>query len=308
MDEISRELPPDTTTGHVVEARTKGPQELLAHERGLCREDLVVSGPRQEGEGPGRPAARAKRAPGQEGPEAAPEAVPDAVQQAAPEGTPDAAAGNDDPVDARAAAAAVAAEADAVEIEEDLGVDDEAGLPPVPPLADVAAVAQIVFVLMLSSKEGLSLFRLAQACNTTQKLVDQALELLQQNLSSIGLQVELARTGDSVKWLSGPETFPFLQRLRGVKKLEKLSPAALETLAVIAYRQPVMRSEIEAIRGVKAGPMLRMLLQHKLVRVTGRADVPGHPLQYGTTQQFLERFGLPSLSELPSIKEWKSLG
>jgi segregation and condensation protein B len=54
--------------------------------------------------------------------------------------------------------------------------------------------------------------------------------------------------------------------------------------------------------------MLRMLLQHKLVRVTGRADVPGHPLQYGTTQHFLERFGLPSLAELPSIKEWKSLG
>ena len=296
MDEISRELPPDTTTGRVVEERTKGPQELLAHERGLCREDLVVSGPRQDGEGPGRPAARAPQEPGQEpAPDEAPQAAPDAAT-----------AGSDEPVDASAAAAAVAAEAEAVEIEEDLGVDDE--LPPVPPLADAAAVAQIVFVLMLSSKEGLSLFRLAQACNTTQKLVEQALELLQANLRGIGLQVELARTGDSVKWLSGPETFPFLQRLRGVKKLEKLSPAALETLAVIAYRQPVMRSEIEAIRGVKAGPMLRMLLQHKLVRVTGRADVPGHPLQYGTTQQFLERFGLPSLAELPSIKEWKSLG
>ena len=66
--------------------------------------------------------------------------------------------------------------------------------------------------------------------------------------------------------------------------------------------------EIEAIRGVKAGPMLRTLLQHRLVKVTGRADVPGRPLQYGTTQQFLERFGLQSLQELPSIKEWKNLG
>ena len=77
---------------------------------------------------------------------------------------------------------------------------------------------------------------------------------------------------------------------------------------MIAYRQPVMRSEIEAIRGVKAGPMLRTLLQHKLVKVTGRADVPGRPLQYGTTQQFLERFGLASLQDLPSVKEWKNLG
>src|SRR5262249_12854253 len=103
-------------------------------------------------------------------------------------------------------------------------------------------------------------------------------------------------------------TFPYLQRLRGVKRLEKLSPAALETLAVIAYRQPVMRSEIEAIRGVKAGPMLRTLLQHKLVKVTGRADVPGRPIQYGTTQQFIEGFGLSSLQELPSVKEFKQLG
>ena len=289
MDEISRELPPDTTTGRIVEERSKGPEELAVHERGMSREDLVVSDPRS----PGVPPDSAAR------PAAEPESSQDATD------VPDV---TSDPVDANAAAAAVAAEAEIVEIEEDLGVDDEAGLPAVPALPDVAAVAQIVFVLMLSSKEGLSMFRLAQACNTTQKLVEQALDLLQGNLRSLGLPVELARTGDSVKWLSGAETFPFLQRLRGVKKLEKLSPAALETLAVIAYRQPVMRSEIEAIRGVKAGPMLRTLLQHKLVRVTGRADVPGHPLQYGTTQQFLERFGLPSLQELPSIKEWKSLG
>jgi segregation and condensation protein B len=166
----------------------------------------------------------------------------------------------------------------------------------------------MVFVLMLSSREGLSLLRLAQACNTTQKLVEEALVLLREQFQQAGLPVELARTGDTVKWMSGSETFPYLQRLRGVKKLERLSPAALETLAVIAYRQPVMRSEIEAIRGVKAGPMLRTLLHHKLVKVTGRADVPGRPLQYGTTPQFLERFGIASLQELPSIKEWKSLG
>ncbi|MBM3973390.1 MAG: SMC-Scp complex subunit ScpB [Planctomycetes bacterium] len=166
----------------------------------------------------------------------------------------------------------------------------------------------MVYVLMLTSREGLSLFRLAQACNTTQKLVEEALDVLREKMHQLGLPVELARTGDTVKWMSGSETFAYLQRLRGVKKMERLSPAALETLAVIAYRQPVMRGEIEAIRGVKAGPMLRTLLHHKLVKVTGRADVPGRPLQYGTTQQFLERFGLASLQELPSIKEWKSLG
>jgi len=213
-----------------------------------------------------------------------------------------------DDVSAAEAAAALAAAEATVEIEEpveDLTAD---GLPPVPELADVPAIARIVFVLLLTQREGLSLLRLAQACNATQQGVEQALQHLQAQLQAMALPVELARTGDSVRLLSLAETFPYLQRLRGVKKLEKLSPAALETLAVIAYRQPVMRAEVEAIRGVKAGPMLRTLLSHKLVRVTGRADVPGRPLQYGTTQQFLERFGLSSLQELPSVKEWKQLG
>jgi len=213
-----------------------------------------------------------------------------------------------DAVTAEEVAAAVAAEEDTLEIDEESAGEAEDGLPPVPELADADAVGRMVFVLLLSQRDGLSMFRLAQACNVTQKVVEAALVPLQQWLQQMQLPVEVVRTGESVKLLSLPEAFPFLQRLRGVKKAEKLSPAALETLAVIAYRQPVMRGEIEAIRGVKAGPMLRTLLQHKLVRVTGRADVPGRPLQYGTTDQFLERFGLASLQELPSVKEWKQLG
>jgi segregation and condensation protein B len=84
-----------------------------------------------------------------------------------------------------------------------------------------------------------------------------------------------------------------------VRKSERISGAALETLAVVAYRQPVTKAEIEAIRGVQAGPILRTLIERGLVRVTGRADVPGHPLQYGTTREFLDRFGLSSLGDLP---------
>lgn len=292
MDEISRDRDalPDTIQAppQSVE-RSKGPEELLVLERNRISGDLVVNDPRSAAEGRSEPET--------------PESSPPEADAPTPETL-----GADAPIAAEAAAAAVAAEADAVEVEEEIGDSDDEGLPAVPELADAKAVARMVFVLMLTSREGLSMFRLAQACNTTQKLVEEALVLLQDDLRSIGMPVELARTGDVVKWLSGPDTHPYLQRLRGVKKLEKLSPAALETLAVIAYRQPVMRGEIEAIRGVKAGPMLRTLLQHRLVRVTGRADVPGRPLQYGTTQQFLERFGLSSLQELPSIKEWKNLG
>jgi segregation and condensation protein B len=277
MDEISRELPDPAPRTHW--ERSRGPEELQAFERGQMADNLVVN---DADDGRRGGASR--------------------------EGSRD--PGRDDHVDPAHAAAAAAAGEEVAEIEEDLelGEQDGEGLPAVPELGDVEAVAKIVFVLMLTSREGLSLLRLAQACNTTQKLVEEALQRLQENLRSLGLPVELARAGDTVKWMSGQESFPYLQRLRGVKRLEKLSAAALETLAVIAYRQPVMRSEIEAIRGVKAGPMLRTLLQHKLVKVTGRADVPGRPLQYGTTQQFLERFGIASLQELPSVKEWKNLG
>ena len=346
MDEISRELPPDTTTAQPSVERSKGPEELIAYERGQISSELVVRD--RLGDAMLRPLSAMH--PGEPEVEPAPAAEPAAAPAAAGEvaaveagealteaattadaeadvanvgyaatgqpGSADLPGGADLPehadpdqgIDAEAAEAAVAAEAEVAEIEADLGAPDEEGLPPVPELTDAAEVARIVFVLMLTAREGLSILRLAQSCNTTQKLVEAALVLLQQQMQQLGLPVDLARTGDLVKWVSRSDAFVHLQRLRGVKKMEKLSPAALETLAVIAYRQPVMRSEIEAVRGVKAGPMLRTLLQHKLVRCTGRADVPGRPLQYGTTQQFLERFGLATLTDLPSVKEWKSLG
>ncbi len=295
MDDISREVPQDSTDVAPPREGGKGPAELVAFERGITDGDLVVKDPGAKGAGGPGDDPRNLRLPPSIESDASPEVSTNDTQPS-------------DEIGADAAAAALAAEAEVVEMEEEIGAEDEEGLPAVPELQDAAAVAKVVFVLMLTSREGLSVLRLAQACNTTQKLVEEALLVLQDDLRSVGMHVELARNGDTVKWMSTPEAHPYLQRLRGVKKLEKLSPAALETLAVIAYRQPVMRSEIEAIRGVKAGPMLRTLLQHRLVRVTGRADVPGRPLQYGTTQHFLERFGLGSLQELPSVKEWKNLG
>lgn len=98
-----------------------------------------------------------------------------------------------------------------------------------------------------------------------------------------------------------------------VKKLLKPSPsrlsrAALETLAIIAYKQPIIRGDVEHIRGVDCGGVLRMLLEKKLIRVLGRKDIPGRPMIYGTTRQFLEVFNLKDLRDLPSPKEIESLG
>ncbi len=87
----------------------------------------------------------------------------------------------------------------------------------------------------------------------------------------------------------------------------KLFPAAMETLAVVAYRQPVVKSEIDRVRGVDAGGALSGLLEKELVRMVGRKDVPGRPILYGTTKKFLEVFDLKSLSELPTVPELKEL-
>jgi segregation and condensation protein B len=273
MDEITRDPLPDATIPRATAERSKGAVDLESPMRAVSDAEAGIDDGRH-----GR-------------------------RDAAPPSGPI----EDLSIDANEAAAAAGVGEELAMVEEVESGPAEAGLPPVPELADPAAIARIVFVLVLSQRDGLSLLRLAQACNTTQKLVEQALDVVRADLQRLGYPLELSRTGDTIKLLTAPDTFPYLQRLRGVKKLEKLSTAALETLAVIAYRQPVMRGEIEAIRGVKAGPMLRTLLQHKLVKVTGRADVPGRPLQYGTTPQFLERFGLQSLQELPSVKEWKQL-
>jgi segregation and condensation protein B len=103
-----------------------------------------------------------------------------------------------------------------------------------------------------------------------------------------------------------PEFGPWVKKLKGTKPAS-LSPAAMETLAIVAYRQPIVKSEIEGIRGVDVSYLLRGLLEKKLVRIIGRKDVPGKPIIYGTTKKFLEVFNLKDLSELPTLREFKEL-
>ncbi|NPV03567.1 MAG: SMC-Scp complex subunit ScpB [Syntrophaceae bacterium] len=98
------------------------------------------------------------------------------------------------------------------------------------------------------------------------------------------------------------EFSPWIRKLRGIRPVA-LSPAAMETLSVVAYRQPVTRQEIEKIRGVDVSGSLKGLLEKKLVRIVGRKNVPGKPIMYGTTKRFLEVFDLKDLSELPTLRE-----
>src|SRR6185295_7358964 len=104
------------------------------------------------------------------------------------------------------------------------------------------------------------------------------------------------------------EHAPWIKRLAKSKASPKLSRSAMESMAIIAYKQPIVRSEIEQIRGVEVSGVLRTLLERKLIRMVGRKDVPGRPIMYGTTKLFLQQFGLSDLSQLPPLREFKELG
>jgi segregation and condensation protein B len=191
--------------------------------------------------------------------------------------------------------------------EGDVAVVDEAseeaaGEIPEAELSDDAflrAVAALVF----ASPEPITERKLAGLLSAEVARVDAALAALKTRLESSLLPLELRSIAGGWQILTTPDTSEVVQRLFQERKAERISPAALETLAVVAYRQPVTKAEIEAIRGVQVGPILRTLVDRALVKVTGRADVPGHPLQYGTTKTFLDKFGLGGLGDLPRDSE-----
>jgi segregation and condensation protein B len=126
---------------------------------------------------------------------------------------------------------------------------------------------------------------------------------LQQQVEEAGRAFHLQEQVNGWVFVSRPEYAPWVRQLFPEAKPTRLSGPALETLAIIAYRQPVTRADIEAVRGVAVDGVMQVLLDRSLVRISGRADVPGRPLLYSTTGYFLEHFGLKSVQELPNSDE-----
>lgn len=158
--------------------------------------------------------------------------------------------------------------------------------------------------LLFASPDPLSVGRLVSLLERPPAArVRTAIESIGHRLQSAGLPLQLRGIRGGYMVMTIPEMGEVVGRLARGPAIERISPAALETLSIVAYRQPVTKAEIEAIRGVQAGPILRSLVDRGLARVTGRADVPGHPLQYGTTKDFLDRFGLMGLDDLPRDAE-----
>jgi segregation and condensation protein B len=169
---------------------------------------------------------------------------------------------------------------------------------------DDAALARQVAVLLFASPEPLSAQRLAALIpGAGAGEVRAAVEDLARRLEEARLPITIHELAGGWRLLSAPDMHDVVARLARARRAEKVTPAALETLAVVAYRQPVTKAEIEAIRGVQSGPVLRSLAERGLVRVTGRADQPGSPLQYGTTKAFLDQFALAAIEDLPRDPE-----
>ncbi len=158
--------------------------------------------------------------------------------------------------------------------------------------------------LLFASPDPLSVGRLVSLLERPPAArVRAAIEAIGPRLQAAELPLQLRGIRGGYMLMTIPEMGAVVGRLAKGPAIERISPAALETLSIVAYRQPVTKAEIEAIRGVQAGPILRSLVDRGLAKVTGRADVPGHPLQYGTTKDFLDRFGLMGLDELPRDAE-----
>ena len=141
--------------------------------------------------------------------------------------------------------------------------------------------------------------QLATALDVSASVVERGLNELDDSLSTRGLRLQ--RHGGRVQLTTAPEFAELIERFLGLESTSRLSRAALETLAIVAYQQPVTRPQIDSIRGVNSDSMIKSLLNKGLVLESGRADGPGRPILYSTSPEFLQHFGLNSILEMPPL-------
>jgi segregation and condensation protein B len=178
---------------------------------------------------------------------------------------------------------------------------------PEAPAPEVAALVSAVEALLFASGEPVTAGQLATALQVDDPvLVAEAARALSRQLRARGGGVVVDEIAGGFQMRTHPRFAAPVLALRGGRP-QKLSRPALEVLAVIAYQQPATRADVDDVRGVASGAVLKGLLERGLIKVVGRAEIPGKPLQYGTTPYFLELFGLPDLKALPTLAERAAL-
>ena len=170
-------------------------------------------------------------------------------------------------------------------------------------LENIEKETAIVEAVLFLEADPLDENAIARISGLSKEIVSSALEKLEERYASTDCGLELAKIGGGITISVKRMYWDNLKERYGKKSEGKISRAAMETLAIIAYSQPVTRAEIEKIRGVSADNMMRLLLEKNLIKEAGKKDIPGKPVMYGTTKEFLKLFGLNSIAELPKLNE-----
>ena len=166
------------------------------------------------------------------------------------------------------------------------------------PLPLTAMVESLLFV----SSEPVPVMQIAEALNVPTDQVEQSLVEIRDGADNIVRGLRLQRKGDRVQLTTRPECAPYIEKFLGLDLTSRLSKPALETLAIIAYQQPVTRAQIEQVRGVNCDAVLSTLLSKGLIEEVGRLETAGRPIQYATTFAFLQHFGLRGLEDMPQLQ------
>ncbi len=167
------------------------------------------------------------------------------------------------------------------------------------PLPSGMTAIQLIESLLFVASEAISVAEIGRSLEMDVAVVETALSDLECQCQQRGIRLQ--RHGDLVQLVSAPESAPVIARFLGIQAQGRLSPAGLEVLAIIAYRQPITRAQIDAIRGVDSSGTVRALLARDLISEAGRVETAGRPILYATTPLFLQQFGLTSLADLPPI-------
>lgn len=171
---------------------------------------------------------------------------------------------------------------------------------------NLALAKAAIEAMIFASLEPVTAKTMAEALGLAEHTVRQLALDLAEEYRQAKRGIQISETGAGYSFLTHPECAQFVEKLQRVPRHVPLSQAALETLAIVAYRQPITRAEIDFVRGVRSESALLTLIDRGLVEEKGRREAPGRPILYGTTKEFLRYFGLKDLSELPSLEDWMS--
>jgi segregation and condensation protein B len=163
--------------------------------------------------------------------------------------------------------------------------------------------AALIEAILYLESEALDQSALARISGLSREKTEAALARLEEDLARPGSGIEISRIGGGISLSPKRDYWEILRERYGKRSESRLSRAAMETLSIIAYSQPITRGEIEEIRGVQADTMIRLLVEKQFVKEMGKKDVPGKPIQYGTTADFLRFFRLNSIADLPKLDE-----